>query len=230
MNIKVAGFTVSKKSINIYFCVSEKRKIKAMNKGFHYTERICTSWIYQFLALMIKRYIYSKRNKMLLISQIILPAVFVTIAMTIALSAPSVNDLPPLVLDPTQYFDITQPRGNFIPFFNRRSTGNSNYTTTDASASEIIQTFRLLSGIGSKCILKTPFNNTFDIDAAMKLFKNPQNVELFSKYFNEECRRVYNTDLILNISIPDSSEIQNITWYGKKIYFLVLSTFWPFNF
>ena len=215
MNIKVAAFTVSKKSINICFCVSEKKKIKPINKGFHYTERPCTSWIYQFWALIIKRYIYSKRNKMLLISQIILPAVFVTIAMTIALSAPSVDDLPPLVLDPSHYFDITQPRGNFIPFFNRQSTGKSNYTTTDASASQIIHTFRLPSGIGSKCILKTPFNNTFDIDAAMKLYKNPHNVELFSKFFNEECRRVYNTDIILNISIPDSSVIQNTTWNGK---------------
>ena len=55
-------------------------------------------------------------KKCLFSLQIILPAIFVAIAMTVALAAPSVDDLPPLELSTLMYYNVTQPRGHFIPF------------------------------------------------------------------------------------------------------------------
>ena len=52
--------------------------------------------------------------------QILLPAIFVAVAMTVALAAPSVDDLPPLELSPTQFTNVTLPTGNFIPFTDER--------------------------------------------------------------------------------------------------------------
>lgn len=73
-----------------------------------------------FKAVIIKRFHYITRNWRSLFSQIILPAIFVAIAMTVALAAPSVDDLPPLELSTLQYYNVTQPHGNFIPITNER--------------------------------------------------------------------------------------------------------------
>jgi ATP-binding cassette subfamily A (ABC1) protein 2 len=45
----------------------------------------------QFLAVIIKRFYYLKRNLKGLFSQILLPALFVCIAMTVALTAPNIE-------------------------------------------------------------------------------------------------------------------------------------------
>ena len=99
----------------------------------------------QFHGLIIKRFHCAKRNTKGLFSQIMLPAFFVCVAMTVALSVPAIGtcyqgggsrhaglgqvlvltllfrstgDLPPLILSPSQYHNYTQPRGNFIPYAN----------------------------------------------------------------------------------------------------------------
>lgn len=93
----------------------------------------------QFHGLLIKRFHCAKRNTKGLFSQILLPAFFVCVAMTVALSVPEIGecvcvcaamkkpphhlsllpgDLPPLILSPSQYHNYTQPRGNFIPYAN----------------------------------------------------------------------------------------------------------------
>lgn len=73
-----------------------------------------------FKAVIIKRFHYITRNWRSLFSQIILPAIFVAIAMTVALAAPSVDELPPLELSTTQYTNVSLPKGNFVPFTNER--------------------------------------------------------------------------------------------------------------
>ncbi|GFR75970.1 ATP-binding cassette sub-family A member 2-like, partial [Elysia marginata] len=73
-----------------------------------------------FKAVIIKRFHYITRNWRSLFSQILLPAIFVAVAMTVALAAPSVDDLPPLELSPTQFTNVTLPTGNFIPFTDER--------------------------------------------------------------------------------------------------------------
>lgn len=40
--------------------------------------------------------------------------------MSVALTAPKVEDLPPLVLSPSQYYNYTQPEGNVIPYARNR--------------------------------------------------------------------------------------------------------------
>ncbi|TKS64951.1 ATP-binding cassette sub-family A member 2 [Collichthys lucidus] len=72
----------------------------------------------QFHGLIVKRFHCAKRNTKGLFSQILLPAFFVCVAMTVALSVPEIGDLPPLILSPSQYHNYTQPRGNFIPYAN----------------------------------------------------------------------------------------------------------------
>lgn len=59
----------------------------------------------QFLAVILKRFLYVKRNWRALISQIFLPALFVCVAMSVALTVVLVDDLPPLVLSPAQYYN-----------------------------------------------------------------------------------------------------------------------------
>ena len=69
-------------------------------------------YLQQFMAILVKRFHYTRRNWKGLFSQILLPALFVCIAMTVALTAPQIKDLPPMVLSPAQYYNSTQPRGN----------------------------------------------------------------------------------------------------------------------
>jgi len=47
--------------------------------------------IQQFFAILVKRCYYVRRNWKGLFSQILLPALFVCVAMTVALTAPQVN-------------------------------------------------------------------------------------------------------------------------------------------
>uniref|UniRef100_A0A3B4BC57 ATP-binding cassette sub-family A member 2 n=1 Tax=Periophthalmus magnuspinnatus TaxID=409849 RepID=A0A3B4BC57_9GOBI len=116
----------------------------------------------QFHGLMVKRFHCAKRNTKLLFSQILLPACFVCVAMTVALSVPRIGDLPPLVLSPSQYHNYTQPRGNFIPFANEDRPQYRSSQSPDASPAAIVHTLRLPSGVGATCVLRAPHNGTLD--------------------------------------------------------------------
>ncbi|CAN7974909.1 unnamed protein product [Ixodes persulcatus] len=70
----------------------------------------------QLSAILLKRYYCTRRNWKGLFSQILLPAFFVGVAMSVALTAPHVEDPPPLVLSPSRYYNYTQPRGNVVPY------------------------------------------------------------------------------------------------------------------
>ncbi|XP_059174017.1 ATP-binding cassette sub-family A member 2-like isoform X2 [Physella acuta] len=109
-----------------------------------------------FKAVIIKRFHYITRNWRSLFSQIILPAIFVAIAMTVALAAPSVDDLPPLELSTLQYTNVTQPHGNFVPFTNERMSHMSKVNPLDASAHLLQATLAFPSGLGSSCVLSYP--------------------------------------------------------------------------
>ena len=135
--------------------------------------------------------------------------------MTVALSAPSFDDLPPITLDPSQYYNVTEPRGNFIPYTNRKTNIKSNSSSKDASPSQILETFHLPSGIGATCVLKSPFNSSFDRDAFLALKNNPHSFELVLKYFNTECQGVFQRGIFLDHYLPDADVIHNTTWFGK---------------
>ena len=99
-----------------------------------------------FRAVIVKRFHYITRNWKGLFSQILLPALFVSVAMTVALSAPKDEDLPALELSPSQYFNLTQPVGNYIPFSNEYVSNRSEKYLLDAGPSDLIGTFHLPSG------------------------------------------------------------------------------------
>lgn len=66
----------------------------------------------QFFGLLKKRFQHSKRNRKAFISQIILPALFVCLAMVSAMLSPPVGDIPPLKLTTTDA--IPQPNNMFF--------------------------------------------------------------------------------------------------------------------
>uniref|UniRef100_A0A3Q0S7A0 ATP-binding cassette sub-family A member 2 n=1 Tax=Amphilophus citrinellus TaxID=61819 RepID=A0A3Q0S7A0_AMPCI len=156
----------------------------------------------QFHGLIVKRFHCAKRNTKGLFSQILLPAFFVCVAMTVALSVPEIGDLPPLILSPSQYHNYTQPRGNFIPYANEDRPQYRNKLSPDASPQKIINTLRLPSGVGATCILKTPFNSTLD-QLARTLNPSANNSKtLAAKYFDSMCLDSFTQGVPLSNFVP----------------------------
>ncbi|XP_068617160.1 ATP-binding cassette sub-family A member 2 [Brachionichthys hirsutus] len=156
----------------------------------------------QFHGLIIKRFHCAKRNSKGLFSQILLPAFFVCIAMTVALSVPEIGDLPPLILSPSQYHNYTQPRGNFIPYANEYRPQYRGKLSPDASPHKLVNTLRLPSGVGATCILKTPFNSTLD-QLAQTLNPSANNSKtLASRYFDSMCLDSFTQGVPLSNFVP----------------------------
>jgi len=123
----------------------------------------------QFYALLLKRFHYARRNFKAVISQILLPAIFITIAMTMALSFPKAPDQPPLELTPSMF-----PRPNYIPFANEAKGVNQ-------LARRLDKTLTLLSGVGATCCLRF-------VNVSMKesLGRRPSKEQL-ARLFSESC-------------------------------------------
>ncbi|XP_052239441.1 ATP-binding cassette sub-family A member 2-like isoform X2 [Dreissena polymorpha] len=162
-----------------------------------------------FRAVIIKRFHYITRNWKGLFSQIILPALFVSIAMTVALSAPKNEDLPPLELSPSMFFNVTQPRGNYIPFSNEHSSERALKYMNDKGPEDLIQTFHLPSGVGATCVLKSPFNSTLDEDALRNLNVSDHTLQLLAHYYEEGCERVFVNGIRLENYVPEAVIISN---------------------
>uniref|UniRef100_A0A673ZE05 ATP-binding cassette sub-family A member 2 n=1 Tax=Salmo trutta TaxID=8032 RepID=A0A673ZE05_SALTR len=156
----------------------------------------------QFHGLIVKRFHCAKRNTKGLFSQILLPAFFVCVAMTVALSVPSIGDLPPLILSPSQYHNYTQPRGNFIPYANEDRPQYRSQLSPDASPQKIANTLRLPSGVGATCVLKTPFNSTLD-QLAQTLNPSANNSKtLAARYFDSMCLDSFTQGVPLSNFVP----------------------------
>ncbi|XP_078141495.1 ATP-binding cassette sub-family A member 2 [Centroberyx gerrardi] len=156
----------------------------------------------QFHGLIVKRFHCAKRNTKGLFSQILLPAFFVCVAMTVALSVPEIGDLPPLILSPSQYHNYTQPRGNFIPYANEDRPQYRCKLSPDASPQKIINTLRLPSGVGATCVLKTPFNSTLD-QLAQTLNPSANNSKtLAARYFDSMCLDSFTQGVPLSNFVP----------------------------
>ncbi|XP_037633283.1 LOW QUALITY PROTEIN: ATP-binding cassette sub-family A member 2 [Sebastes umbrosus] len=156
----------------------------------------------QFHGLIVKRYHCARRNTKGLFSQILLPAFFVCVAMTVALSVPEIGDLPPLILSPSQYHNYTQPRGNFIPYASEDRPQYRSKLSPDASPQKIINTLRLPSGVGATCVLKTPFNSTLD-QLAQTLNPSANNSKtLAARYFDSMCLDSFTQGVPLSNFVP----------------------------
>lgn len=131
-----------------------------------------------FKAIMIKRLLYTLRNRKAILSQIILPAVFVSISMTIALTAPKDLDPEPLVMSTAQYSTVMQPRGNFVPFaLHTQNTSFDNSSRIANFSKRLAETFLLSAGIGADCATapdKKDLVNTSDTEKTKSvLFQKP---------------------------------------------------------
>ncbi|XP_041099680.1 ATP-binding cassette sub-family A member 2, partial [Polyodon spathula] len=162
------------------------------------------SWLKlrQFHGLIIKRFHCAKRNTKGLFSQILLPAFFVCVAMTVALSVPEIGDLPPLILSPSQYHNYTQPKGNFIPYANEDRVEYRSRLSHDASPQQIANTLRLPSGVGSTCVLKTPFNSTLDQLAQTLNLNSNESKMLAAQYFDSMCLDSFTQGVPLSNFVP----------------------------
>ncbi|XP_056394152.1 ATP-binding cassette sub-family A member 2 isoform X4 [Hyla sarda] len=162
------------------------------------------SWLKlrQFHGLIVKRFHCAKRNTKALFSQILLPAFFVCVAMTVALSVPEIGDLPPLILSPSQYHNYTQPKGNFVPYANEEQPDYRLKLSPDASPQMLVNTFYLPSGIGATCVLKTAFNSTLDqLVQSLNLNSNESKM-LAAQYFDAMCVDSFTQGLPLSNFVP----------------------------
>ncbi|XP_064420182.1 ATP-binding cassette sub-family A member 2 [Latimeria chalumnae] len=162
------------------------------------------SWLKlrQFHGLIVKRFHCAKRNTKAIFSQIMLPAFFVCVAMTVALSVPEIGDLPPLILSPSQYHNYTQPKGNFIPYANEQRKEHRGKLLPDASPQQIVNTFHLPSGVGATCVLKTPFNSTLDQLVQTLNLNTNESKMLAAKYFDAMCLDSFTQGLPLSNFVP----------------------------
>ncbi|NXG78988.1 ABCA2 protein, partial [Baryphthengus martii] len=162
------------------------------------------SWLKlrQFHGLIVKRFHCAKRNTKALFSQILLPAFFVCVAMTVALSVPEIGDLPPLILSPSQYHNYTQPKGNFIPYANEERREYRIRLSPDASPQQLVNTFHLPSGVGATCVLKTAFNNTLDQPMQTLNLDSNESKMLAAKYFDAMCIDSFTQGLPLSNFVP----------------------------
>ncbi|KAM7094065.1 ATP-binding cassette sub-family A member 2 isoform 2-T2 [Molossus nigricans] len=153
----------------------------------------------QFHGLLVKRFHCARRNSKALSSQILLPALFVCVAMTVALSVPEIGDLPPLVLSPSQYHNYTQPRGNFIPYANEERREYRFQLSPDASPQQLVSTFRLPSGVGATCVLKSPANGS--LGSTLNLSSGESRL-LAARFFDSMCLESFTQGLPLSNFVP----------------------------
>ncbi|PNJ09777.1 ABCA2 isoform 15 [Pongo abelii] len=153
----------------------------------------------QFHGLLVKRFHCARRNSKALFSQILLPAFFVCVAMTVALSVPEIGDLPPLVLSPSQYHNYTQPRGNFIPYANEERSEYRLRLSPDASPQQLVSTFRLPSGVGATCVLKSPTNGSL---GPMLNLSSGESRLLAARFFDSMCLESFTQGLPLSNFVP----------------------------
>jgi len=76
----------------------------------------------------------------------------------------------------------------------------------DAKAENLIKSFHLPSGISATCVLKTPFNSSFDADVIRSMnVTRRRDFRLISRYFDAACESVFVGGLQLMNFVPPAS-------------------------
>ncbi|XP_045702003.1 ATP-binding cassette sub-family A member 2 isoform X3 [Phyllostomus hastatus] len=176
-------------------------EVEALSRAGQGSRKLEGWWlkVRQFHGLLVKRFHCARRNSKALSSQILLPALFVCVAMTVALSVPEIGDLPPLVLSPSQYHNYTQPRGNFIPYANEERPEYRFQLSPDASPQQLVSTFRLPSGVGATCVLKSPANGS--LGSTLNLSSGESRL-LAARFFDSMCLESFTQGLPLSNFVP----------------------------
>ncbi|XP_076143257.1 phospholipid-transporting ATPase ABCA1b [Alosa pseudoharengus] len=100
----------------------------------------------QFVALLWKRFLYARRSRKGFFAQIVLPAVFVCIALVFSLIVPPFGKYPSLALQPWMY----EEQNTFI----------SNDAPEDATMQRLLAALVDGPGLGTRCMIDHPAPNT----------------------------------------------------------------------
>jgi ATP-binding cassette subfamily A (ABC1) protein 2 len=94
-----------------------------------------------------------------LATQILLPAFFITVAMTVALTAPGFADPPSITLSTAMFSNLNYLFTPVSGLNNYKFKNHSQILTPNANPYDLIETIRYPSGIGSTCLLNNPYMN-----------------------------------------------------------------------
>jgi len=123
------------------------------------------------------------------------------------------------VLSPAQYYNYTQPRGNFIPTSLQQTINDDDdvdshsatmsWWSKDADARRVLDTFHLASGVAATCVLKSPYNSSFDADRLRTLnFTSRRSQQLLlERYFEPGCESVFVKGLPMMNFVPPAPVI-----------------------
>ncbi|ELU00042.1 hypothetical protein CAPTEDRAFT_153439 [Capitella teleta] len=147
--------TVSKPK-HCYLCLNMQLTASPTSArlGSQHKRTSCSLYLLQFYSCFVKRLQLSIRNWKGLASQIVLPVIFIAVAMVVAMvGSPTMTQEPPLKLSTTQYLNISKLAGDhFVPIaVMANKTGLNKY----------LDTFKLPSGIGGICTLADPHSTTY---------------------------------------------------------------------
>ena len=116
----------------------------------------------QASAIIIKRFIFNYRNIRGLATQILLPAFFITVAMTVALTAPGFADPPPITLSTAMFSHLNHLYTPVSGINDFKSRNRSRLVHENANPMDLLETLTYPSGLGATCVLTSPFlNRTF---------------------------------------------------------------------
>ncbi|KAF7654765.1 hypothetical protein LDENG_00065320, partial [Lucifuga dentata] len=107
---------------------------------------VLTGWVLirrQFLALFIKRFHHARRSRKGLIAQVVLPAVFVFLALIFSLIVPPFSEYPSLELQPWMYG---------LP----QTTFYSNDGPDNVKVSQVVESLVNNPGFGTRCMIGDP--------------------------------------------------------------------------
>ena len=160
---------------------NDKNEWKYNASGSRIVSKSLHRW-QQFYALLLKRLHHTRRNIQGLLTHILLPGIFVSIAMSVALAQPKGDSYPPLVLSSAMF----HPPPFYIPFSRK---GDLEFSF------KLENTLKLPSGFGADCVLndnvqpsqpvsiedlKRPVKKYFDQFCYSKIFKGFHNINKMS--------------------------------------------------
>lgn len=94
-----------------------------------------------------------------LATQILLPAFFITVAMTVALTAPGFADPPAITLSTAMFSHLNQLYTPVSSLNDFKLKNSSQIWTINANPYDLSETIKYPSGIGSTCLLNNPYIN-----------------------------------------------------------------------
>ncbi len=166
-----------------------------------------TLLLQQFWGIIVKRFYYVRRNWRGLFSQILLPALFVCIAMSVALTAPQVVDLPKIIISPAQYHNYSKPDGNHMTYADHTEGLSWPEWCRDASMKEILRTLRFPAGLAASCVLRNPDSSNFVDSILRQINTSRPNYRELLKYYESGCGDVIAKNLAPQDFLPPAIDL-----------------------